>query len=132
MKLDLDALEQVARAATQGIWRKRSGCGWVDFEVGPICKASWSNNDAEHIAAFNPSVALEMIAELRRLAQIDDMELAKLTIEERMHEMAKRLGPEMTCTLRTLLDCPLADISSVSLTWFATFLCVALVGWVVS
>lgn len=72
MTLDLDELERVARAAIDKPW-DRSG------EQGEVIENLWSRaegcvggtefyhrEDAEHISALNPSVALELI----RLARL--------------------------------------------------------------
>ncbi len=75
--LDLDALERTAQAATPGPW-VGFGYGpsdsWVritreDWPDDPVCEVGCNQSrrvaDAAHIAAFNPTTALALIAELR-------------------------------------------------------------------
>lgn len=85
--LDLDRLEELARAATPGPWVKVSDLpdygvateNQPDFHPDPIVtlnrkyRAPWRKNlgcsepDAEFIAAHNPETALALLAEVRRL-----------------------------------------------------------------
>lgn len=83
-ELDLDALEAVAKAATQGKWeadgeeRIALGCrclGCWERVAGVWCVSSAdgvdlaAQADAEHIAAFDPPTALALIARVRELEQ---------------------------------------------------------------
>ena len=83
MTLDLDALEQKARAATQGEWLPESTEMYEDTEptciyraLGPPCgvegdpeqcddAAAQAHRDAAFIAAASPDVVLALVARLR-------------------------------------------------------------------
>ncbi len=86
MTVDLDALELVARAATPGpfdIERRDDDCGAMDYVIygvgGDFCicfdqsdreeprSATKARRDSTFIAAANPTVVLELVAEIRRL-----------------------------------------------------------------
>jgi hypothetical protein len=92
MTLDLDHLEQVAKAATPGPWEILNRCDNVEpdracgvttdhrDEYGHIrgifqtdaydeCSHPVSLADAAHIAAFSPSTALALVARMRELEQ---------------------------------------------------------------
>lgn len=84
---DLDELERLAKAATKGPWRTHmlfsqgerpdvaicgDGTTVVAADGFPWHRAPWRDyaavtNDAAYIAAANPAVILELVAELRRL-----------------------------------------------------------------
>jgi len=66
MSLDLDNLEKIARAAP-GEWRKA-----VYLTEPPKFQqiASGAKGDADFVESFNPAVALEIIAEIRRLREV--------------------------------------------------------------
>jgi hypothetical protein len=79
VKLDLDELEAVAKAATQDGWHFHATMrddpetcgveigmpGWIaDFDIE-------RPEDAIHCAAFDPPTALALIAEIRRLRFVD-------------------------------------------------------------
>lgn len=82
-KLDLDALEARARAATPGRWllpfddgalvaadRPRDSLLSVDKDgMGVVDRRA----DAEHIAGLSPDVVLALVAELRALRRIERM-----------------------------------------------------------
>lgn len=76
---ELSTLEAAAKAATPGPW----DCGGVEVFLGewnPLIAMCNSEDNAAYIAAVNPAVVLELIAELRQaraerdfiLEQIDD------------------------------------------------------------
>lgn len=77
--IDLDELERKAKAATAGNWSyseaiiDRSFCAQVwDFEdmsLATLSVTEQASRDAEFIAAFNPSVAQELILRLRDAEQ---------------------------------------------------------------
>ena len=76
MTLDLDALEKIARDATTGEWyattRPDAIAHICDRNGGRLFDTTHHGKmreDAQHIAAFNPKVALELIAEIRELHQ---------------------------------------------------------------
>lgn len=81
---DLDHYEQVARAATQGPWDRASN-GYVyapdGITEGPVAEAHRpmrQEEDADHIATFDPPTVLELIATLRtQAAQIQAVREAK-------------------------------------------------------
>ena len=67
---DLDALEAVARAATQGEWRKNRNTVRCNSDVGDVGVAfDCFGPDATHIATFSPSRILSLTAEIRGLRE---------------------------------------------------------------
>lgn len=106
MNIDLDKLEQVARAATPGIWERNGEA--VDSEDGSIyniavcqharCAESWSGTDyaaksyqlsnADFIAQVNPAVVLELVRRLRA-AEADAKRLDHVVESECMIENAQ-------------------------------------------
>ncbi len=93
MSLDLDALERTAQAATPGPWEVTPN-GEVKRGVIPpdeIWKLGATGNrirrDAAHIAAFNPQVALALVARVREAEAL--LDAVKDTNEHRL-EMIKR------------------------------------------
>ncbi len=72
MTLNLDALEAIAKSATQVAWNTSGYLPDGDHTrwrcVGPsVLGIEQAEKDFNHIAAFNPTVALEMIAEIRQI-----------------------------------------------------------------
>ena len=68
MKIDLDALEAVARAATPGPWHQGAhyiGAGGEPYDPEAVVGQASILCDAEHIAAFDPPTVLALIAKLR-------------------------------------------------------------------
>lgn len=74
-ELDLDALEKIAREATQGPWEAEAD-RFGDWRIasvenigigGPDIRL-WED-DATFIATFDPPTCLAMLAELRRLRE---------------------------------------------------------------
>lgn len=68
MKIDLDALEAVARAATPGPWHQGAhyiGAGGEPYDPEAFVGQASILCDAEHIAAFDPPTVLTLIAKLR-------------------------------------------------------------------
>lgn len=90
MTLDLDALEATAKAATPGPWRWDEDFGengdtglalTNDARAEVVGAYNWhccsfrddptvEDNDAEHIAAFDPPTVLELIAKLREAREV--------------------------------------------------------------
>lgn len=75
--LNLDALEATARAATPGPWGLHLGAAWQVVTDAPdwgqrevattgTADSIGSEDDAAHIATFDPPTVLALIAELRR------------------------------------------------------------------
>lgn len=71
--IDLDKLEQLAKAATPG--------PWIDFQHRQEDKAE--SVVAEFISAANPAAIMELIAEIRRLrccgTEVQEKEIERLT-----------------------------------------------------
>lgn len=82
MSVDLDALEQRAKAATSGPWTAHDppeeiGHDWaaITSPTGAVVESFWydgphlcvSTDDRDFIAAASPDVVLGLIAELRAL-----------------------------------------------------------------
>lgn len=85
--IDLDALEATARAATPGPWwQGREVRHESDLDVyserdvsdtsHDIATHVWSTADAEHIAAFDPTTVLALIARLREAEDDRDKHVA--------------------------------------------------------
>ena len=81
MTIDLDQLEARAKAATPGPWRNAAGYKIKVAATGTHCASAWSRYtyetgkeitdeqakaNATYIAAANPAVVLELVAELRK------------------------------------------------------------------
>lgn len=76
MSIDLDTLEATAKVATPGPWNPSPGralvVSQVDISEPVICNClseqfAQAPKDAAFIAAANPTVVLELIAEIRKL-----------------------------------------------------------------
>lgn len=97
MTVDIDELERLAKEATPGPWRHcgasdgRCSCGlvWSIAADLPIAAATdgsddWSKGrwqDQHYIAAANPQVVFDLVAEVRRLrADLDLSERARATM----------------------------------------------------
>ena len=68
MKIDLDALEAVARAATPGPWHQGAhyiGAGGEPYDPEAVVGQASILCDAEHIAAFDPPTVRALITRLR-------------------------------------------------------------------
>ena len=80
MSIDLDLLEALAKAATPGPWENAAGYKIEVAATGTHCASAWerytyepdkkitsekAQANATYIAAANPAVLLELIAELR-------------------------------------------------------------------
>lgn len=66
---ELDALEEAAKAASRGPWHTSvsDSCYVIDAGNYIVCETSGicgANKDAAYIAAANPAVVLELIADL--------------------------------------------------------------------
>jgi hypothetical protein len=80
MSVDLDEIERLAKEATPGPWTSsietdpetdKPGIIWAD--AGHHCIGDmYATDDADYIAAVNPSVVLELIAELREYRRRED------------------------------------------------------------
>lgn len=81
MTVDLDALEAAAKAATPGPWKNAAGYKIKVTATGTHCASAWerytyepdkeitsekAQANAVFIAAANPAVVLELIAEVRK------------------------------------------------------------------
>lgn len=88
MTINLQLLKKAAEAATQGEWEVQTGCSWRRIGTpgndGDVLRPTNHRIDGhpdlavttetlEFIAAFNPAVALELIARLER-AEKDAMQ----------------------------------------------------------
>ncbi|KWT98114.1 MULTISPECIES: hypothetical protein [unclassified Variovorax] len=87
--LDLEALENLANAATKGPWKVRSSPGLLSFVSAPRenprhgydievlgeDETQYSTRDADvaYIAAAQPQVVLELIRQLRDARRLHDM-----------------------------------------------------------
>ena len=70
MTNDLDALEAVAKAATQGEWRTNRNTVRCHSDVGDVGVAfDCFGPDATYIATFSPSRILSLTAEIRGLRE---------------------------------------------------------------
>lgn len=76
--IGLDELEKIARAATPGPWKRKQLTRWskvtvaAEFtsgvhDISLFNSSSTSHENADHIAAFSPSTALALIAEIKKL-----------------------------------------------------------------
>ena len=68
MKIDLDALEAVARAATPGPWHQGAhyiGAGGEPYDPEAVVGQASILCDAEHIAAFDPPTVRALITRVR-------------------------------------------------------------------
>ena len=103
--VELDALEEAARAATPGPWKhynyKGSNCVLVSGKVFlPRLKISVA--DTAFIAAANPAAVLELIAELRQAKEeclhhkdyIAELEQSSLVYDKRLADISKLLDIE--------------------------------------
>jgi hypothetical protein len=110
MTLDLDKLEQLARAAAPSPWKLITEVGDDDVldrecylivigdaDEDNLITESWHRPSAEYIAAMSPDVALEMIAELKqsraKLAEV--AKIGRMLKEEDIEGLAKFLGVEL-------------------------------------
>lgn len=68
MTIDLDTLEAFAKAATPGPWDTKEGPDFSEILANSknIALVGSQHKDAAFIAAANPAVVLELIAELRK------------------------------------------------------------------
>ena len=93
---DLDKLEELARAATPGPWRR---CDLTHVEVVPepgcssagithrSSRGTYSPADAAFIAAANPQVLLDLIARVRAAEEV--VEAARYTVEDRGDDLRR-------------------------------------------
>ena len=103
MTIDLDALEALAKAATPGPWEddmlynvRESNDSKCVVVVTKTCTERFPTpNDAAYIAAANPAVVLELVAELRKTRAERDW-LAEMVIA--VHETGY-CPPEGECPI---------------------------------
>lgn len=94
MTIDIDQIEYAAKAATPGPWQNAAGYKIEVAATGTHCASAWerytyepdkeitsekAQANAAYIAAANPAVVLELIAELRK-AQAERDWLAEMVI----------------------------------------------------
>lgn len=97
MNIDLNELEALAKTATPGPWRYDNRRKEIWSSDTPIIEAGYyARRNVDYIVAANPTVVLELIAELRKLR-------AEL-------EYVRELHAEVSAALRNKeLDAMLAD-----------------------
>lgn len=97
---ELDALEQLARAATPGPWTmRRLGTSYAYYTPAEPKYQSWeidssgpmSDVDAAYIAAANPAAVLDLIKRVRELAAIAaDVDRAMEAVRKQAFEVGQR------------------------------------------
>lgn len=131
MTIDLDYLEALAKAATPGPWRNAAGYKIEVVSTGAHCASAWerytyepdkkitsekAQANAAFIAAVNPAVVFELVAELRaeREKYTNAVKAYKAVVQEgewlafQVHKSRKRCPPLQECDdddIVTINDC---------------------------
>lgn len=106
IKLDLDAIEAAAKAATPGPWEAwEAGINAGDLEVVvgyvPI---PCSPEDFAHIATANPAAVLELIRRLRATESLLDARIGEVSADVEAVALVGNFRPEYVGEMRSFHD----------------------------